>query len=64
MRKSTLVGAMLGIGIATTIAAVAGYARLDNTEGNCVIGEQNVLSAMECGYVKPAQPLKSPPLAN
>ena len=41
MKKSTLVGTVFGIGIATTAAVVAGYSILDNADDSIVTAQQN-----------------------
>jgi uncharacterized protein YcfJ len=41
MNKSTMVGAVFGIGIATTLAVVAGYSMLDKSDSSLVAAEQN-----------------------
>jgi uncharacterized protein YcfJ len=41
MNKSTLIGTVFGIGIATTIAGVAGYSMLNNDDNGIAGAQQN-----------------------
>jgi uncharacterized protein YcfJ len=41
MKKSMLVGTVFGIGIATTVAGIAGYSMMNNTDSSPVIAQQN-----------------------
>ena len=41
MKKSTLVGIVFGVGIATTIAGIAGYSMRDRSDDSIVTAQQN-----------------------
>jgi uncharacterized protein YcfJ len=41
MKKSMLVGTVFGIGIATTVAGVAGYNMFNKSDSSLVVAEQN-----------------------
>jgi len=41
MKQSTLVGIVFGVGIATTVAGVAGYSMRDKTDASIVIAQQH-----------------------